>query len=51
VPIVLAFMDYEKKRSGLGPLFTPSGDVDARHGARSSSFYAGVRGRNADQFE
>ena len=28
VPIVLAFMDYGRKVGGLGPEFTPSGDVE-----------------------
>jgi 1-acyl-sn-glycerol-3-phosphate acyltransferase len=50
VPIVLAFMDYEKKRSGLGPLFTPTGDVE-RDMAEIKRFYAGVKGRNPTQFE
>jgi len=50
VPIVLAYMDYEKKQSGLGPLFTPTGDVEADM-AEIKRFYAGVKGRRADQFE
>ena len=28
VPIVMAYMDYSRKVSGLGPLFYPSGDID-----------------------
>jgi 1-acyl-sn-glycerol-3-phosphate acyltransferase len=28
VPIVLAYMDYQRKVSGLGPIFTPTGDVE-----------------------
>ncbi|MBL8330975.1 MAG: lysophospholipid acyltransferase family protein [Rubrivivax sp.] len=50
VPIILAYMDYEKKRSGLGPIFTPTGDVEADM-ATIKRFYAGVKGRNASQFE
>jgi 1-acyl-sn-glycerol-3-phosphate acyltransferase len=50
VPIILAYMDYAKKESGLGPTFTPSGDVEADM-AQIKRFYAGVQGRNADQFE
>jgi 1-acyl-sn-glycerol-3-phosphate acyltransferase len=50
VPIVLAFMDYHRKVSGLGPVFTPSGDVE-RDMAEIKRFYAGIQGRNADQFE
>ena len=50
VPIVLAFMDYEQKRSGLGPVFKPTGDVDADM-ASIKRFYAPMKGRNATQFE
>jgi len=50
VPIVLAYMDYAQKRSGLGPLFQPSGDVDADM-ARIKAFYAPFKGRNAQQFD
>ncbi len=50
VPIVLAYMDYQRKVAGLGPVFTPSGDVEADM-ATIKQFYAGVRGRNAEQFE
>lgn len=50
VPIVLAYMDYAKKETGLGPVFQPSGHIDVDM-ARIKAFYAGVQGRNADQFE
>jgi 1-acyl-sn-glycerol-3-phosphate acyltransferase len=50
VPIVLAFMDYGRKVGGLGPVFVPTGDVEADM-AEIKRFYAGVQGRNADQFE
>jgi 1-acyl-sn-glycerol-3-phosphate acyltransferase len=50
VPIVLAFMDYERKVAGLGPLFTPSGDVE-RDMEEVKRFYAGVKGRNTAQFD
>lgn len=50
VPIVLAFMDYERKLAGLGPVFTPSGDVE-RDMEEVKRFYAGVKGRNAAQFD
>ena len=49
VPIVLAYIDYESKRGGLGPIFTPSGDVDADMAA-IKRFYAPIKGRRADQF-
>jgi 1-acyl-sn-glycerol-3-phosphate acyltransferase len=50
VPIVLAYMDYERRVAGLGPLFTPSGDVE-RDMDEVKRFYAGIKGRNADQFD
>ena len=50
VPIVLAFMDYERKVCGLGPLFTPSGDVEADL-VLIKRFYAPIKGRHPEQFE
>ena len=50
VPIVLAFMDYKRKVSGLGPVFLPTGDIEADM-AEIKRFYAGIKGRNANQFE
>jgi 1-acyl-sn-glycerol-3-phosphate acyltransferase len=50
VPIVMAYMDYSTKRSGLGPLFQPTGNVDADMAA-IKAFYAPFKGKNADQFE
>lgn len=50
VPIVMAYMDYSRKRSGLGPIFQPTGDVDADM-ARIKAFYAPFKGKNAQQFE
>jgi 1-acyl-sn-glycerol-3-phosphate acyltransferase len=50
VPIVLAFIDYEKKQGGLGPVFVPTGDVDADM-AVIKRFYAPIKGRRADSFE
>lgn len=47
---VPAYMDYERKVAGLGPLFTPTGDVE-RDMEEVKRFYAGVKGRNADQFD
>ncbi len=49
VPIVLAYVDYERKVSGLGPVFVPTGDVEADM-AHIKRFYAGIRGRNQHQF-
>jgi 1-acyl-sn-glycerol-3-phosphate acyltransferase len=50
VPIVMAYMDYPKKRSGLGPVFIPTGDVEADMAA-IKAFYAPFRGRHADRFD
>jgi 1-acyl-sn-glycerol-3-phosphate acyltransferase len=49
VPIILAYMDYHRKRSGLGPTFMPTGDLD-KDMADIKQFYAGIKGRRADQF-
>ena len=49
VPIVMAYLDYDKKVGGLGPVFQTSGDVEADMVA-IKAFYAGVTGKNADQF-
>ncbi len=49
VPIVLGFMDYRRKRGGLGPLFHPTGDID-RDMAEIQKFYEGVTGRRPDQW-
>lgn len=50
VPIVMAYMDYAAKRSGLGPLFEPTGDIEADM-AEIKAFYQPFKGKNADQFE
>lgn len=50
VPIVLAFVDYGRKVGGLGPVFEPTGDLDADM-ADIKAFYAPIKGKNADQFE
>ena len=50
VPIVMAYMDYEKKISGLGPVFEPTGDLDADM-AQIKAFYVNFKGKNAAQFE
>ena len=49
VPIVMAYMDYSKKMAGLGPVFLPTGDVDADM-AQIKAFYAPIQGKNTDQF-
>jgi 1-acyl-sn-glycerol-3-phosphate acyltransferase len=49
VPIVMAYMDYERKVSGLGPVFHPTGDIEADMVA-IKAFYAPFKGKNAEQF-
>ena len=50
VPIVLAYMDYTKKRTGLGPAFYPTGDIEADM-KTIKAFYADFQGKNADQYD
>jgi 1-acyl-sn-glycerol-3-phosphate acyltransferase len=49
VPIVMAYMDYERKISGLGPVFEPTGDIEADM-VTIKAFYAPFKGKNPDQF-
>ena len=49
VPIVMAYMDYEKKISGLGPVFEPTGNIEVDM-AQIKAFYANFKGKNASQF-
>ena len=47
VPIVMAYMDYSQKKSGLGPLFYPSGDI-AQDMLIIRNYYQGMQGRNPE---
>ena len=49
VPIVLAFLDYERRVGGLGPIFQPTGDIE-RDMAEIKRFYAPIKGRRSDRF-
>jgi 1-acyl-sn-glycerol-3-phosphate acyltransferase len=49
VPIVMAYMDYERKLAGLGPVFHPTGDIEADM-VHIKAFYAPFKGKNSDQF-
>ena len=49
VPIVMAYMDYPRKLSGLGPVFKPTGDIDADM-AQIKAYYAQYTGKNWRQF-
>jgi 1-acyl-sn-glycerol-3-phosphate acyltransferase len=48
VPIILGFLDYEKKVGGLGNVFRPSGDP-RRDLTLIRDFYANVKGKHPDQ--
>ena len=48
MPIVLSYMDYARKISGLGPVFHPTGDID-RDMETIKAFYAPFKGKNPDQ--
>ncbi len=49
VPIVMSFLDYERKRGGFGPGFEPSGDVRADMDI-VRAFYADKKGKFPEQF-
>jgi len=44
VPIVLSYLDYSRKRGGIGTVFRPSGDILSDF-ARIRDFYEGVVGK------
>jgi len=46
----MAYMDYSRKISGIGPLLTPTGDIE-KDMQVVKQFYAPFKGKNADQFE
>ena len=48
VPIALGFLDYGRKRTGIGPLVVPCGDIEADM-VTIRAFYADMRGKYPDQ--
>ncbi|MBP6730837.1 MAG: lysophospholipid acyltransferase family protein [Chitinophagales bacterium] len=48
VPIVLAFLDYEKKQAGIGPTFYPTGNAEQDIEA-IKAFYRTIKGRHPEQ--
>ena len=44
VPIALGFIDYGNKTGGIGPLFYPTGDIDADM-KEIRKFYADIKGK------
>ena len=49
VPIALGFLDFELKVGGFGPIFVPSGDIDADM-PLIKGFYQNVKGKYPDQY-
>ena len=47
VPIMLAYMDYQRKVAGFGPLFYPTGDLE-KDLAEIQAYYKDVVGKNPD---
>lgn len=50
VPILMAYMDYSRKRAGLGPAFVPTGDIE-RDMQSIKAFYAPIKGKFPRQFD
>ncbi len=48
VPIVLGFLDYKKRRGGLGTLFWPTGDMEADM-KQIRAFYANIEGKHPER--
>jgi 1-acyl-sn-glycerol-3-phosphate acyltransferase len=48
VPIVLGFIDYQRKVAGIGPIITPCGDIQADM-KMIRDFYSNVQAKHPDQ--
>ena len=48
VPILLSFLDFKARRTGVGPLIQPSGDFE-KDVAEMRKFYAGMEGKYPDK--
>ncbi len=48
VPVVMAYVDYSRKRCGVGPHFMPTGDIDADF-KQVQAFYADKVGRHPEK--
>lgn len=49
VPIVMAFLDYQKKEGGVGPVLMPSGDIE-KDMVVIKAFYKDIKGKRTDLF-
>ena len=50
VPIVTTYLDYPRKLSGIGPVFQPTGDMEADMAA-IKAWYSPFKGKNRRQFD
>jgi 1-acyl-sn-glycerol-3-phosphate acyltransferase len=48
VPIALGFLDYQRKTGGIGPLISPTGDIDSDM-KNIRAFYDGVTGKHPEK--
>ncbi len=48
VPILLGYIDFERKVTGLGPLFYPTGDID-KDIEEIKNFYRPIKGRHPEK--
>jgi 1-acyl-sn-glycerol-3-phosphate acyltransferase len=49
IPIVLGFLDYQRKTGGIGPTFYPTGRIEEDI-KKIKTFYATITGKRQDQF-
>jgi 1-acyl-sn-glycerol-3-phosphate acyltransferase len=49
IPIALAFIDYQKKEGGIGPILYPTGDYDKDYQI-IHDFYKDIKGRHPEKF-
>ena len=49
VPIVIGFLDYQRKRGGFGPNIIPSGDIEADM-EKFRAFYKDIVGKYPEKF-
>jgi len=47
IPIAMGFLDYARKTGGIGPLFKPTGDIEADM-VEIRSFYLDITGKYSD---
>ena len=50
VPIAMAYLDFRRKRGGIGQMFVTTGDIEADM-ASIQQFYRGITGKNSGQFD